>query len=82
MAVLPPQPVQRGILEQSLFPFYPFQQAVVELIPHRTHSRIPELMEVLNDTFDHRIKLTSQLIYRLAPLVDVQLLEFSPDSPL
>ncbi|MFN8697885.1 MAG: hypothetical protein ACK5XQ_01035, partial [Flavobacteriales bacterium] len=36
---------------QTLFPLYPFQQTVVELIPYRTHTGIPKMMEVADDVF-------------------------------
>jgi hypothetical protein len=82
VAVVPAQPVQRGILKQSLSPFHPFQQAVVMLIPYQAHSRIPKLMKVLNNAFDHRIEFPGQFLYRLAPLVDFQTLGLPPNGRL
>ena len=49
-----PQPTKRGILEKNLFPFLPFQQTMVLLIPYRTRTRIPELVVVLNDSVGDR----------------------------
>ena len=63
----------------TIFPFHPFQQAVVQLIPYRTHTRMPVLLIVLNDPFDHRIQFTGQMCNWLAPLVDLQLSELPSD---
>ena len=70
--VLYPQLTEQCILEKTLFPLHPFQQTMVQLIPNRTDSRIPELVIILNDSFDHWIQFTSQIRNRLTPFVDLQ----------
>jgi hypothetical protein len=37
---------------------------MVQLVPYRTHARVPELMNVLNDAFDHRIITTRSTLLR------------------
>mgnify|MGYP007080177890 CR=1 FL=1 len=71
------QPMDRPHLEQALLSLRPFEQEMIELLPHAAYQTVPGSAEVVQHPPDHRIKRRGYFLQRLAQLVDIRLSDLS-----